>query len=57
MTRVEAKKRLLAHLYVILCDDDDLFPDDVFPESKEYTAWDAAREELSVEFARRSKGF
>lgn len=56
MTKVQAKRKLLHSLATILDGDDSLFPEDLDDASRAYDAWDAAREELSTEFRRRSAG-
>ena len=52
-SRDEHKRRLLQALAVILSKDDDLRRDEDPLEGPDYERWDAARNELVVEFERR----
>jgi hypothetical protein len=56
LTKTKAKKELLYALADLLDKDDDLIPDDVDAESREYDSWDSARTELSRELRRRAAG-
>lgn len=56
MTKRRAKRELLQALSDLLDKDDDLIPDEVADEGREYDTWDAARNELSEEFRRRAAG-
>lgn len=57
MTKTEAKRYLLGILRNFLDNGDDLFPEDISDDTLECAqknrAFDAARKELSKEFARR----
>lgn len=54
MDKRKAKKELRQSLVVLLQKDDDLIPDEVDPDSREYKSWDAARNELIKELSRYS---
>jgi hypothetical protein len=55
VTKSEAKRRLLAHLRLILSHSDDLFPEETLNSEREYRPWRDARDELVDEFARRAR--
>ncbi len=56
MNKVRAKKKLFRILAVYLKENgDDLFPDDVADGSKDYLAFEKARDELVAECDRRGE--
>lgn len=55
MTKRQAKRHWLLALEMIITKDDDLMPDELDLDGPDYKAWDAARNELAREFARRSR--
>jgi hypothetical protein len=57
VTRAEHKRDILLALAMILGKDDDLMPDEIDPDSSDCKRWEAARDELVMEFERRSAAF
>lgn len=55
MTKERAKKALLRDIATIIDKDDDLFPNEILDGTKAYQAFVDARNELVLEFERRSK--